>query len=104
MALSPKTVDFIKYAVADAGVGAELVAAVNGAAASAAASHVVAAAIVATAVSQTTDFAALKVGDLVAVLPAVAGDTTFIGPIAVDGTLGKAAVVGNLYIALRVNS
>lgn len=67
-------------------------------------SHYIAAAITATAVSQTTDFGALAVGDLVVMIPATAGNADFIGPVATAGTLGQAAVIGNLYIALRANS
>lgn len=58
-------------------------------------------AIVATAISQTTDFASLKVGDKVVMIPQVAGSADFIGPIAVAGDLGQAAVVGNLYLVIR---
>lgn len=64
------------------------------------ATHIIAGAIVATNVSQTIDFASLKVGDLVAMIPAVAGNADFI-TISVAGDLGQAAVVGNLYIVLR---
>lgn len=60
----------------------------------------VAAAIVATAVSQTTDFGALKVADKVVMIPAVAGNADFI-TVAVAGDLGQAAVIGNLYLVLR---
>lgn len=67
-------------------------------------SHYIAAMIVATAVSQTTDFGALKVGDLVVMIPATAGSADFIGPIAVAGDVGQAAVVGNLYMVFRANS
>ncbi len=67
-------------------------------------SHYVAAMIVASAVSQTTDFGALKVGDLVVMIPATAGNADFIGPIATAGDLGQAAVVGNLYQVWRANS
>lgn len=57
--------------------------------------------VVATNVSQTIDFAALAVGDLVIMIPATAGNADLIGPIAVAGTLGQAAVVGNIYVAFR---
>ncbi len=67
-------------------------------------SHYIAALIVATSVSQTTDFAALKVGDMVAMIPATAGNADAIGPIATAGDLGQAAVVGNMYLVLRANS
>lgn len=58
------------------------------------------AAIVALHVSQTTDFGILAVGDVVAVLPAAAGNSHFL-TVATAGTLGEAAVVGSLYIILR---
>lgn len=64
-------------------------------------SHYIGAMIVATAVSQTTDFGALQVGDLVIMIPATAGSADFIGPIATAGDLGQAAVVGNLYMVFR---
>ena len=67
-------------------------------------SHYIAAMIVATNVSQTIDFAALAVGDLVVMIPATAGNADFIGPIATAGTLGQAAVVGNLYQVYRANT
>lgn len=63
---------------------------------------VIAAAIVATNVSQTIDFAALKVGDKVAMIPATAGNADFISP-SVAGDLGQAAVVGNLYLVFRAS-
>ncbi len=58
------------------------------------------AAIVATSVSATTNFGALKVGDLVLHIPAVAGSAIFY-TVATAGTLPAAAVVGDLYVALR---
>lgn len=67
-------------------------------------SHYIGAMIVATSTSQTTDFGALQVGDLVVMIPATAGSADFIGPIAVAGTLGQAAVIGNLYMVFRANS
>ena len=66
-------------------------------------SHYCAALIVATATSQTTDFGALAVGDRVVVIPAAAGNSHFV-TVTTAGTLGEAAVVGSLYIALRANS
>lgn len=62
-----------------------------------------AAVIVATNVSQTVDFGALAVGDKVVQIPAVAGNSVFT-TVAVAGTLPVAAVVGNLYVALRAVS
>ena len=57
--------------------------------------------IIATSVSQTVDFASLAVGDQVLMIPAAAGSADQIGPIAVAGTLGQAAVVGNAYLVMR---
>lgn len=56
--------------------------------------------IVATSTSQTVDFGALKAGDKVIHIPSVAGNAAFFS-IAADGSLGAAAVVGDLYVALR---
>jgi hypothetical protein len=102
MALSTKTKKIIEIALADRKAGAELSAAVDNASAPQS-SHKIAAMIVATAVSQTTDFGALQVGDLVVMTPATAGNADFIGPVAVAGTLGQAAVIGNLYTVYRAN-
>lgn len=63
----------------------------------------VAAAIVATATSTTTDFGALKVGDLVVAIPAVAGNAYF-ETVATAGTKPSAAVIGDLYVVLRAFS
>lgn len=51
-------------------------------------------------VSTTTDFGALKVGDYVVHIPAVAGNSSFYTVITA-GTLPAAAVVNDLYIVLR---
>jgi short subunit fatty acids transporter len=61
----------------------------------------VAATIVATATSTTTNFASLAVGDLLIHVPATAGNTSF-ETVATAGTKPSAAVVGDLYVALRV--
>lgn len=63
----------------------------------------IAALIIATAVSQTTDFAALAVGDYVVHIPATPGNAGFTH-VTTAGTLGAAAVVGDMYIALRVQN
>jgi hypothetical protein len=63
-------------------------------------SHSIASLIVATAVSPTTDFGALRVGDRVVMIPAVAGNSIFY-TVATAGTLPAAAIVGNMYIVLR---
>lgn len=57
--------------------------------------------IVATAVSSTTDFGALAVGDFVVHIPATAGNAAFT-KVATAGTLPVAAVVGDLYIVIRL--
>ena len=100
--LATQTVKNLKSAVLGQTAGNDVATKLNQADALATgATHIIAGAIVATNVSQTIDFGSLAVGDLVAMIPAVAGNADFIGPIAVAGTLGQAAVVGNLYIVLR---
>ena len=61
------------------------------------------AAIVATSTSQTVDFGVLAVGDKVVHIPATAGNSNF-RSITVAGTLGAAAVVGDLYVVLRAQN
>jgi len=101
MSLSEKQVKRLMIATADAEVGNGIADEIHaGSELAALTSHVVVGAIVATNVSQTVDFGAVKVGDLVAMIPATAGNADFI-TIATAGTLGQAAVVGNLYIVLR---
>jgi len=61
--------------------------------------------VVATNVSQTIDFAALRVGDIVVRLQlAVSAAAVGFYTCAVAGTLPAAAVVGDLYIALRTRA
>ncbi len=55
--------------------------------------------IIATAVSQTTDFGSLKVGDLVVIIKPAAGEAEY-KSISTAGDLGVAAVIGQLYIVL----
>lgn len=62
----------------------------------------IAALIVATSVSTTTDFASLKIGDKLVHIPATPGNAGF-EAITVAGTKPSAAVVGDLYIALRAS-
>jgi len=100
MALSENLVKRLMHAVADQALARELVDAIEANTAARAAGHTIAAAIVATAVSQTTDFGALKVGDRVLMIPATAGNADLI-TVAVAGDLGQAAVVGNIYLVLR---
>lgn len=66
-------------------------------------SHGIQAAIVATATSTTTNFGALQVGDIVVHIPATAGNADFTVT-ATAGTLAEAAVVGDLYVALRAQN
>lgn len=61
----------------------------------------IAAAIVATAASATVDFNALQAGDLLVHIPAIAGNASF-AMVATAGTAPAAAVVGDLYLAIRV--
>lgn len=97
MALSDQAVKNLMSAVTSAEFG-NLMA--DGIDAGLLSSHVVAGLIVATNVSQTIDFASLKVGDKVVAIGAVAATTNFV-TVATAGTLGQAAVVGSLYIVLR---
>jgi hypothetical protein len=99
--LSKDSVKRLMEALTSQPDGAEVVDAINQGAAAAAANAVAQpAAIVAAHTSQTTDFAALKVGDLVVHVPATAGNAQFL-TVATAGTLPVAAVVGDLYIVLR---
>lgn len=101
MALSLDAVKRLMTALGSADAGNEVATAVNsGSAGAAQDAFVCAALIVATNVSQTIDFAALAVGDKVVVIPAAAGNSHFV-TVATAGTLGEAAVVGSLYVALR---
>ena len=56
--------------------------------------------IVATAVSTTTDFGALHVGDLVIQIPDAAATMHYM-TVATAGTLPEAAIVDDLYVVLR---
>ena len=97
MSLSADAIKRLMIALTSKTVGNEVATAINGAAS---ATHFLAGAIVATNVSQTVDFASLKVGDQVAVIHATAGNAHFV-TIATAGDLGEAAVVGDLYIVIR---
>jgi hypothetical protein len=102
MALLENDVKRLMIATSDADTGNRLADAISaGQEMAALTSHIVVGAITATNVSQTVDFGVLKVGDLVVMIPATAGSADFIGPVATAGTLGQAAVVGNLYLVLR---
>lgn len=104
MALTAEQTKILISAVTDTTIGNTIANAVNSAEAVVAQSAlVIPAAIVATAVSQTTDFAALRVGDKVLMIPATAGNADLI-TIGTAGTLGQAAVIGNIYVVLRAYS
>lgn len=99
--LSDNLVKRLMHALTDQTLAKELVDAVNQHDAHLTQSaKMVIAAIVATNVSQTIDFAALKIGDQVLMIPATAGNADLI-TITVAGDLGQAAVVGNIYVVLR---
>lgn len=101
MALSADAVKRLMIATASADAGNEVANAIQAGAAVAAQSPVcLVAAIVATSVSQTVDFAALRVGDKVVLIPAAAGSADFI-TVSVAGDLGQAAVIGDLYLVMR---
>lgn len=101
MSLSSDAARRLVVALASAKAGNEVIDAINqGAAAASQDAWVIAAAIVAAHTSTTTDFAALAIGDLLVHIPAVAGNAVFESVVAA-GTKPSAAVVGDLYIALR---
>ena|ERR1700677_1642381 len=58
-------------------------------------------AIVATSTSTTTNFQGLNVGDLLVHIPATAGNAAF-ETVATANTKPSAAVVGDLYLVIRV--
>lgn len=92
--ISAKTAARLLTALASQDSGNEVLSQLNNAA------FALPAVIVAAHVSTTTDFAALAIGDLVVHIPATAGSASFSKVIA-SGTLPAAAVVGDLYIAIR---
>lgn len=102
MALSSDTVRRLAIALTSKDAANEIADAINQAQANTlAGGWDIATNIIATNVSQTTDFASLKVGDIVLMIPATAGSADSIGPIVTAGNLGQAAVVGNTYLVLR---
>lgn len=104
MALSEKLVKRLFTALTDRNLANELADAVNnGVSSSALLPLQFVGAVIATNVSQTVDFGGLAVGDYVLMIPATAGSADLIGPIATAGTLGQAAVVGNIYMVLRAS-
>jgi hypothetical protein len=60
-------------------------------------------AIVATSVSATVNFAALAPGDFLIHIPAAAGNAAF-ETVVTAGTKPSAAIVGDLYVAVRLSS
>jgi hypothetical protein len=101
MALSTKAVKQTMVALADQTLGNEVASAINNGNALALQSLASCAkAIVATSTSTTTDFGWLAVGDLVAVIPASAGNSHFV-TCATAGTLPESAVIGSLYLGFR---
>lgn len=64
-------------------------------------SHAVVMAALATSTSTTTDFGMLKVGDWLVRIKAGATGGALFDVVVADGTAPAAAVVGDLYIALR---
>lgn len=101
MSLSVNAVKRLIHAVTSRNAGNELASAIDAnTAANAAHASVIAAAIVATSVSTTVDFAALAVGDKLIHIAAAAGNANF-EVVATAGTKPSAAVIGDLYIALR---
>src|ERR1035437_4931783 len=64
-------------------------------------SYSASAAIVASSTSTSVDFAALQVGDVLVHVPAVPGNVAFASVLAA-GTAPAAAVIGDLYLALRL--
>lgn len=91
----------LSHALGKRETAAEIANAINGAAAATSQDlFPIPTIIVATNVSQTIDFGALKVGDRVLHIPTVAGNSSFL-TVATVGTLGAAAVVGDLYVVLR---
>lgn len=107
MALSANAVKRLMVALGDATAGREVADAIDAATTELVSQTPatnfwsIANVITATAVSQTTDFGSLLVGDQVLMVPATAGSADAIGPIATAGDLGQAAVVGNVYLVLR---
>lgn len=83
--------------------GNEFATLLNKGAASALATHICVGGIIATSTSQTVDFGVLKVGDRVIKIHATLGTAKF-RTCSVAGTLGEAAVIGDLYVVLRAIS
>jgi len=78
--------------------------AISGSSASAISSSFLVSALVATNVSVTVDFAQVAVGDIVAHIPATAGNAEFAVAVTAGTLPLVAAVVGDLYMILRARS
>jgi hypothetical protein len=100
MPLSAKARKNLMVAVADQDAGNEIATAIDNGLAGSFEGFATVTAVVATSTSTTTNFSGLLVGDLVMILPAVAGNAQFV-TCATVGTLPQAAVVGSLYIVMR---
>ena len=100
MTIAANTTRKLITALADKDAANEIVTALNTSVVAYLTGSYVPAVITATAISATTDFGALVVGDKVVVVPAVAGNVIFY-TVATAGTLPAAAVVGSLYVVLR---
>lgn len=99
--VSADTTKRLQHALGSQSAGLELVNTINwGVAEDNQATPVLALMITGTAVSSTTDFGGLLVGDKVVVIPTVAGNAQVV-TVATVGTLPIAGVVGNLYLVLR---
>ena len=91
--ISSKTKRILEVALANRVAKNEIVSAFG--------SHAVALCVVATSTSTTVDFSSLKVGDLLVRIKAGATGGALFDICVLDGTAPSAAVVGDLYIALR---
>lgn len=102
--LSQDTLQRILSAMCDKNDANEMASAINnGSSLASQSSHSIAAAIVASSTSTTTNFSALRAGDKLIHIPATAGNSNF-EAIVTNGTKPSAAVIGDLYIALRAYS
>jgi hypothetical protein len=93
MILSDKSKRVLEVALANRNAKNEVLAALG--------SHAVVMAAVATSTSTTTDFGAVKVGDWLIRIKAGATGGALFDVVVADGTAPAAAVVGDLYVALR---
>jgi hypothetical protein len=92
--MSSKTKRILEVALANRVAKNEMVSAFG--------SHAVVLCVVATSTSTTVDFGALKVGDFLVRIKAGATGGALFDVCVADGTAPAAAVIGDLYIALRL--